>query len=535
MAFRRAPNEPRARARRAWRRLRAQERTEDERFGSVPGRTRGSEVLARSRPGQSRIERRSPARVITLSFLALCAVGTALLMLPGMAEGGRATLSVAMFTAVSAGCVTGLTTVDVYEYWSPLGEAAIAVLISVGGFGIQALGTLWILLLNRRLGTSSRLAAQAETGALTQGDVRLVLRALVIITVTVETLVATMLTLRLWLTYDMPLGSAAWDGAFHAIMAYNNSGFVSLVKFAGDPLILGPISFGIVMGGLGFLVILELWTRATKARGLLFRAPSRMSAEGLRQRSANLARRSRYRLGNVHTERMGFANPIPMSLHTRLMLLGTAGLWVIGASAFALFEWRNPATLGSLPHWERAVNSFFSGAITPRTGGFSAVNYEDARTETRFLTDVLMFVGGGSGSTAGGIKVTTLMVLVMAVIAEVRGHRDVNTFDRRIPDQTVRVSVAVIMISGSAVVVGTMAMIWMTDLSLDLAMFEVISALATVGLSANVTATLPQVAQLLLIVLMILGRVGPITLASSLTMNTGQRHYRLPEGRPMVG
>ena len=146
-----------------------------------------------------------------------------------------------------------------------------------------------------------------------------------------------------------------------------------------------------------------------------------------------------------------------------------------------------------------------------------------------------MFVGGGSGSTAGGIKVTTITVLLAAALAEVRGYRDVETLDRRIPDSTVRVAIAVLLVSATAVLAGTMTLITMTGLSLDLALFEVVSALATVGLSANVTPTLPGPAQLLLVGLMFLGRVGPLTLASSLSLNVVHRNYRLPEGRPMVG
>jgi Trk-type K+ transport system membrane component len=163
------------------------------------------------------------------------------------------------------------------------------------------------------------------------------------------------------------------------------------------------------------------------------------------------------------------------------------------------------------------------------------VDYGAVIPETRLLTDALMFVGGGSGSTAGGIKVTTLMILFVAARAEIRGHHDVNVLDRRIPNTTVRVAISVAMISVGAVLVGTMALLAVTDLTQDLALFEVISALATVGLSANVTPGLGQTAQLLLVALMFLGRVGPLTLASSLTLRSIPVDYRLPEGRPMIG
>ncbi len=473
--------------------------------------------------------------------MVLCAIGTLLLMLPQMTTGqGSASPGTALFTAVSASCVTGLSVVDTASYWSVWGKLTILVLIQVGGFGIQALGTLWILLLNRRLGTSSRLAAQTETGVLTQGDVRRVLGLLAIITVTVESAIAALLGVRLWLSYDMPWAEAAWSGVFHSVSAFNNAGFAlasdSLTTYGQDPLILFPISIAIVIGGLGFLVVREIFGRTTGERTLRpSRARQPMTSEQVLARGRELARRSRYRLGGFHPERFGWANPVPLSLHTRLMLTGTAVLMVVGTLGFLAFEWANPGTLAAMPWWEKLNQAFFSGGITPRTAGFNTVDYAAVAPETRLLTDGLMFVGAGSGSTAGGIKVTTLMVLAVAVRAEIRGHRDVNVTDRRIAGTTVRVAIAVAMISLAAVALGTMALLTVTDLSLDHALFEVTSALATVGLSANVTPGLPESGQLLLVVLMFLGRVGPLTLASSLTLRSTFRAYRLPEGRPMIG
>jgi trk system potassium uptake protein TrkH len=501
---------------------------------------RDSEVVARSQAGRAQFERRSPARVVTTSFVVLIGVGTLLLLLPGMRAGGlQAPLGTALFTATSAVCVTGLSTVDTGTFWSPLGQATILLLIQVGGFGIQALGTLWILVLHRRLGASSRLATQAETGTLTQGDVRMVLQALAVITVVVEAAIALLLFGRLMWAYDEPWDAAAWSAVFHSVSAFNNAGFAlasdSLMTFGHDILILGPLSVAIILGGLGFLVIVELFTRATGSRPVIRRRTAPMTQEQFLARARQLARRSRYRLGDLHPEKLGFANPIPLSLHTRLMLIGTGIAMLVGAVGFALFEWSNPSTLAGMPWWERLVQSVFSGAITPRTAGFNSVDYGQVTTEARFLTDGLMFVGGGSGSTAGGVKVTTLVVLAVAVRAEIRGNRDVSVLDRRIPESVVRIAIAVVTVSITAVMVGTMALIALSDLSLDLAVFEVISALATVGLSAGVTPTLGEGAQLLLVGWMLLGRVGPLTLVSSLSLRDVPREYRLPEGRPMIG
>ena len=497
--------------------------------------------MARTQSQQARISTRSPTRTIVISFAVLCAAGALLLMLPVMrAGGGSASPGFALFTAVSATTVTGLTVADTSTYWSLVGQITILVLIQVGGFGIQALGTLWILLLNRKLGTASRLATQAETGVLTQGDVRQVLTGLAVITVTVEAVVAVLLGIRFWLHYDLSLLEAGWQGTFHSISAFNNAGFAlapdSLISYGQDPLILGPIAVAIVIGGLGFLVVIEIFRRMTSARALRPQATApTMTVEEVTARGRELARRSRYRLGAFHPERFGFANPIPLSLHTRLMLIGTAVMMLAGTAGFALFEWRNPGTLGAMPWWEKAVQSVFSGGITPRTAGFNTVDYSLVVPETRLLTDALMFVGAGSGSTAGGLKVTTLMVLIVAARAEIRGHNDVNVLDRRIPTTTIRVAIAVTIVSLSAVLIGTMALLAMTGLSLDKALFETTSALATVGLSANVTPWLSEPAQVLLVCLMFLGRVGPLTLASSLTLRNTPRYYRLPEGRPMIG
>jgi trk system potassium uptake protein TrkH len=540
MARLRRPDAPRSRMRRALRQVRAEERAGD---GSdrpfIGART---EVESRSRVRQSRLERRSPTRTVALSFLALIAIGTVLLLLPPMHTNHdqRTHLLTAMFTATSAICVTGLNVVDPATYWTDLGKVTLLVLIQVGGFGIQALGTLWILLLNRRLGARSRMAAMTETGALTPGDVKRVLIALGAVTLIVEATVAGFLTLRFWTAYDYSLGKAAWFGLFHSISAFNNAGFAlystSLMDLASDPFIILPLSAAIIFGGLGFLVVVEMVSRATGGRGLLPRRHGvvTIDEEMMRNHAREQAILGTYTIAG-HPHRQRLRGPIPMSLHTRLMLGGTFALLTIGTAVFALLEWRNPDTLGPMGLGDKLLNAFFSGGVTPRTAGFNSIDYSLVGADTRLLTDGLMFVGGGSGSTAGGIKVTTIIVLLAAALAEVRGNRDVETLDRRIPESTVRVAIAVLLVSGTAVVAATIALITLTGLSLDLALFEIISALATVGLSANVTPTLNPPAQVLLIALMFLGRVGPLTLASSLSLNVIHRNYRLPEGRPMVG
>lgn len=480
-----------------------------------------------------------PARTVALAFAIMVSVGTLLLMLPGMrAGGGGATLTVALFTAVSASCVTGLAVVDTGTYWSTAGQVTILLLIQVGGFGIMTLGTLAAILITRRVGLQTRLATSAESGTAELGALRPVLRGVAVITLIVELGVGLALALRLALGYDLPVGKSLWYGVFHSISAFNNAGFAlasdSLTAFRTDGLIMIPVSLAIILGGLGFPVMLEVTRRLLSGRRPLERR-RRMTDTEIDQRAAEIVGRVHDRIGVEMVDRRGFAGPVSMSLHTRLMLYGTGLMLLIGTLGFAAFEWRNPDTLGGQPMFQRLFQAFFSGGVTPRTAGFNTISYAEVSGETRFLTDGLMFIGGGSASTAGGIKITTLLVLLMAAAAEVRGTPEVNALDRRLPNSTVRIALAVVMVSFMSVMIGTLTLMSLTMLDLDLALFEVISALATVGLSADVTPTLPDPAQLLLVVLMLLGRIGPITLVSALSLRSAELHYRLPEGKPLIG
>jgi Trk-type K+ transport system membrane component len=297
---------------------------------------------------------------------------------------------------------------------------------------------------------------------------------------------------------------------------------------------MGPICTAIVLGGLGFPVMMELGRRALAGR-LRLRPRRRLTVAEVNTRAQQLVGPRRYSQLGSAIDRQGFRGPVLLSLHTRLMLIGTLTLLFVGTFGFALFEWNNANTLAGESFLGHLGQAFFSGGVTPRTAGFNTVDYAQVRPETRFLTDLLMLVGGGSASTAGGVKVTTIMVLILAAATEVRGFRDVNAMDRRIPDKTVRIALSVMIVSALAVVIGTMAMMAMTNLGLDRSLFESISALATVGLSADVTPFLPEPAQLLLVLLMFLGRVGPITLVSALALRLAERRYRLPEGRPLIG
>ena len=437
---------------------------------------------------------RHPAQVVVTAFMGAAAVGTVLLMLPVSRAGeGSAPFVTALFTATSAVCVTGLITVDTATYWSNTGQAIILALIQVGGFGIMTLASLIALFLARRMGLRTRLTAAAETRSVGLGDVRRVLRGVFIITVVVESTVAVLLTLRFRTTYDDTWGTATWHGVFHAVSAFNNAGFAlfsdNLMGFLTDGFILMPISVAVIVGGVGFPVLVEV----------------------IRNRRART-----------------------WSLHTRLTLLMTAALLVGGTFFITLTEWGNPGTLGPLGPAGKLLGGWFH-AVQPRTAGFNAWDYGAVTDETLLGTIMLMFVGGGSAGTAGGLKVTTFIVLFFVIVAEVRGDDDVIAFDRRIDHRVVRQATTVALLGVAAVVGGTMLLTELTNLPLRDVMFETTSAFATVGLSTGITPRIGDPGQLVLVALMFLGRLGPITLVSALVLRERNRRYRYPEGAPLIG
>lgn len=442
-----------------------------------------------------RFRQRHPAQILSLAFAAAVVVFTTLLRLPVASEPGQsATLLEALFTATSAVCVTGLTVVDTPSHWSLFGEVTILAAIQSGGFGIMTLASLLGLLISRKMGLQSRLTAAAETKSLGLGDVRRVLRNVAIGMFVVESLLAVVLTLRLWTHYDHSIRDALYSGVFHAISAVCNAGFSlysdNLMGFVRDPFICLPIAFGLIIGGIGFPVLFDILQR--------------------------------------------WRRPRTWSVHTKITLLGTLILIFSGTIMMTAFEWRNPQTFGPLSSAHTLLAGFFQ-AISPRTAGFNSVNYGAMNESTLFGTDILMFIGGGSAGTAGGIKVTTFMLLFFAIVAEARGDNHVNAFGRRIADQTIRLALSVALL-GIAVVAGaTMFLLAVTDYPLGPVLFEATSAFATVGLTTGITANLPPSAQYLLVALMFLGRTGTVTLATALAIRSRRQLYKNPEERPIVG
>lgn len=435
-----------------------------------------------------------PARLVPLGFLALIALGTVLLALPWSRAGeGAAPLLTALFTATSAACITGLAVVDTAGYWSGFGQAVILLLMQTGGFGIMTGSTLLGLLVSRRLGLGTRLLAQAETRSLGLGDVMDVLRLVAVVTVVVEAAIAVTLTLRLHFGYGEPWAQAAWNGVFHAVSAFNNGGFstyaTGTVGFQGDAAVLVPIMLGVLLGGIGFPVLHEL------------------------------RRERRWRRWSVHT---------------KLTLLGTALLLPGGALAIGLYEAGNPATLGPMDGLTAVLNAAFL-SVNARSSGFNAVDIGALQPQSLAVHYLLMFVGGGSASTAGGIKLTTFLLLGLVVWAEVRGERETTVFGRSIGAGVQRQALTVALSGVAMVAVATLLMLSLTPHPMEAVVFEVISAFATVGLSTGITPQLPPSAQGLLVVLMFIGRVGTVTVVTALALRPREAAYRYPEERPIVG
>lgn len=450
------------------------------------GRAPGAAIMERfDRPGQ----------LFVAAFGLTVVVGTILLMVPGATTSGEpAGLVTALFTATSAVTVTGLTVTDTSTYWSTYGEVVIIALAQVGGLGIMTTATVFTLLVSGRIGLRARLAAQVESAMLHTSDLRRVVRDVVLFSLTWEAVTAVVLTVRLVTGYGEPLSKAVYLGVYHSISAFNNAGFVlwadGLTRFVEDPWISISVALSVIAGGLGFPVVFELLRS--------WRRPSRWS------------------------------------LMTRITVSVSVVLLVSGTFVFLVTEWYNPETLGPLDGSGKLLAAFFT-AVMPRSGGLNTIDVTDMYPSSWLVTDALMFIGGGSASVAGGIKVTTFGLLIFILWAEMRGETHVNIGHRRVSESIQRQAVVLTILSSVLVALSTYLLLVLNPHSLDEVLFEVVSAFSTTGLSVGVSAESSAVGQMLLALLMFVGRVGPVTLGSALALRERTRRYELPEERVIVG
>lgn len=449
----------------------------------------------------------SPARFAILIFTGLVLVLTAVLSLPiATVDRSVTPLADAFFTAMSSICVTGLATVDMASHWSTFGTIAILVGLEVGAIGVLTLASMLGLIVSRRLGLKAKLLAASdsnplrlhagpvsESQAVRLGEIGGLLATVAISVLAIEAFITLLIAPRLLLAGTDPW-AAAWQGFYFATSAFTNTGFMptpeGLEPFAADPWMLSAISLAVILGSLGFPVIFAL------ARH--WRSPRRWS------------------------------------LHVKLTLVTTFILILAGAIALSALEWGNSATLGAQDPAIRPMTATFLSIMT-RSGGFSTIDVGQMHDSSLLVMDMLMFVGGGSASTAGGIKVTTLAVLFLAALAEARGDGDIQVFARRIPADVLRLAVSVVLWGATIVAVATIAILQTTPAPLDKVLFDVISAFGTCGLTTGVTETLPDSGKYILAATMWAGRVGTVTLAAALAASQRRQLFTRAEERPIVG
>ncbi len=440
-----------------------------------------------------------PERVLVLGFFALIVLGTILLSLPIAAVDGRSHgVFNGAFTATSAVCVTGLITLDTATSWSVFGKVVIISLIQLGGLGFMVFATLIMVALGRRITLRERMVIKESMNATTLSGLIRLSMLYGLIALLIELFGAALLAVRFVPQFGWQKG--VLFSLFHSVSAFCNAGFdlfgnfQSLTAYQSDAYVLLTISALILLGGLGFSVIFEC-----------------------------VAHRFRWR---------------KFSLHARLVLIVTGGLLIFGTIVFCLLEWNNEKTLGSMGVPDKLLNAFFQ-SVTLRTAGFNSVDQMALKESSKLMGVLNMFIGASPASTGGGVKTTTMSVLLLVVISVIRGHQDVNVMKKRLAPALVKRALAILFIAGTVLIVGAMALTVIEGDRfpfLDL-LYEAASAVGTVGISSIGTPNLTLAGQILLIPLMFLGRVGPLTIALALAyrQDNKQEHVKFPEDSIVIG
>jgi trk system potassium uptake protein TrkH len=437
--------------------------------------------------------RLSTPRLIIVGFLVLMALGTVLLKLPVSTERGISWVD-AMFVSVSAGSVTGLSTVDFPTTFTTFGAVVVMVLVQLGGLGIMTVTTMAALFVGQRVGFRNLIAVRESIESVdSPRNVLRLLLQIARITFAVELLAAIALSVA-FIRRGMPPVESVFQGVFHAIMGFCNAGLVnlesgSLIPYAGDWLVVGTLALAIILGGLGFPVLVDLYRYRTDRR---------------------------------------------LTVHSRLVLITSAVLLLVGIVSVAAMEWSNAGTLGGQSLSTRLAMSVFQG-VTARTAGFFTVSYPEMRDPTLVVQTLLMFVGTAPTSTGGGIKVTTLALVFLIIVSQVRGQDRITLFWRTLPRSLVAKALSVLALASLLVFLSTLALMISDGLELLPALFEVTSAFGTVGLSLDVTPNLSIFGKILISVVMFLGRVGPITFVVALAVRQSTPHYKYPEEEIALG
>jgi trk system potassium uptake protein len=414
----------------------------------------------------------NPPQVLAMGFLALIIMGSILLKLPVATEHPIRWID-ALFTATSATTVTGLSVVDTGTTFTLFGQIVILCLIQIGGVGFMSIAVLIVLTLGKRIGLKQRLMIKEALNQTSVGGVIKLVKRLLLLSFIIEAVAVFFLTLRFSPEYGFLKGF--YYSIFHVIAAFNNAGFSiwpdNLTRYIGDPVVNIVIALLIIIGGLGFTVLSDLWNSKD------FRS---------------------------------------LSLHSKLMLVGTLALLIFGIVMFFVLEYSNPKTLGTLSAPDKFWASFFQG-ITPRTAGFNTLNYGDMNETTILLTIFLMYVGAGSASAGGGIKVTTFIVIFLSVLAFITGKSDPVVFGRQIKKETLSKALAIFVISQTLIFIAVCILMITEKAPFLEVLFEVVSAFGTVGLTMGLTTHLTMIGKLVIMFMMYSGLIGPLTIFFSLS------------------
>lgn len=437
--------------------------------------------------------------ILALGFLAVILLGTVLLTLPAASRSGKGIgLFDSLFTATSAVCVTGLVAVDTGTTFSLFGQIVLLVLIQVGGLGFMVFATMIMVALGRKISIRGRMLIRESMNGTSLSDLGRLTWLYLLLSLAIETVGTVLLSIRLVPLLGWKHG--IWMALFHAVSAFCNAGFdlfgnyASLTAFSGDPLVLLTVAVLIILGGLGFAVILE-----------------------------------------TLRNRQGFRS---LTLHTRIVLLTTLGLVLTGTVFYWLAERTNAETLAGRGEGEKILNAFFQ-SVTMRTAGFNSFDLSRFRDGSKLFSSVLMMIGASPASTGGGIKTTTFAALVLLMLSVVRGENEVNIARRRLSADIARRALAVAVLFLTTLVTGTLIITFIENGRFSLAdiLFEASSAMGTVGVSAIGTPNLHPASRAVLLPMMFLGRVGPLTLAFAVAKRQGgiKSLSRYPEERIMIG
>lgn len=442
--------------------------------------------------------RLSPTQIIALVFVAIILLGTLLLTLPVSSRDGVSVgFLPSLFTATSATCVTGLVMFDTWTQWSGLGQTVIICLIEIGGLGFMSAASFVIFVLRKRVGLRQRMVMAQALSVNDMTSVVHLQKVVIIGSLLVQLTGALILIAHFWPQYG-PVQAIKW-GLFHAISAFCNAGFdifgsleagSSLTLFRSDPVVLLTLGSLIAIGGLGFFV----WEEVVR----------------------------------VHNWKR-------FSVYTKLVLLMSGILTLGGMIGFCVLEWNNPETMGSMPWYDKLLGGLFQ-SVTARTAGFDALGQGNLTDGGKAFTMVLMLIGGSSGSTAGGVKTVTMMVLMLFLWSRIRRKGSVQIFKHSVPDNQVLDAMTIVSIVVGLAVFGGLFISATSPIGFTDGLYESVSALATVGLTTGVTTSLSVPAQVLVIIYMYFGRVGVLTLSLGFLMgNQAQERFRYANTNLLIG